>query len=403
MGMGRNQREGVREEVKQVPKLKHRDSRFELLRIAAMLMIVLGHFATQSGIFSELRGASYHAFYYFISLGPRIGVDLFVMIGAWFLSDSDFRARRLLDLYLRLFLYCVPITILGKLFLPDVGAEALVRGILPFSGSPLWFVSCYIMLLMAGPLLNYALSFRLLTERLILTGLVLICLIPTFTLRNDYFFLGEEIWFMLLYLLTGYLKRSLRGDYPGERTWEGRFLSRLIIRRAGIAYLLSAACYLSLFFFGLFVSDVLLPAFPALSAGLKDGLNLAFYFVNMNMLPAFLCALFLFEGVLGSRVRYSRFINFLGRKTFTVYILHQIPALLPSIWLLLFRTGSWGASPFSPFFTALIPAALFAAAIVLDFVYAEPLLSVLARSGFYRRAERWMQSFFGKPDERSAL
>ena len=102
--------------------LKHRDSRFELLRIAAMLMIVLGHFATQSGIFSELRGASYHAFYYFISLGPRIGVDLFVMIGAWFLSDSDFRARRLLDLYLRLFLYCVPITILGKLFLPDVGS-----------------------------------------------------------------------------------------------------------------------------------------------------------------------------------------------------------------------------------------------------------------------------------------
>lgn len=66
---------------------RERNSSFELLRIIAMLAIVFGHVAAQA-FDREILSTGNNNFLLILGSGSRIGVNLFVMIGVWFLTDS---------------------------------------------------------------------------------------------------------------------------------------------------------------------------------------------------------------------------------------------------------------------------------------------------------------------------
>ena len=63
-----------------------RDSRFELCRIIAMAVIVLAHYSWHGGVYfngnipNQIIGS-------FLAVGGKLGVDLFIIISAWFMSD----------------------------------------------------------------------------------------------------------------------------------------------------------------------------------------------------------------------------------------------------------------------------------------------------------------------------
>ena len=77
---------------------KVRQSNMELLRIIAMTMIILGHFLGQGGVLENTSGLPY-AVAFLLSQGGRISVNLFLMIGCWFMCDSPFRASKVLRLW----------------------------------------------------------------------------------------------------------------------------------------------------------------------------------------------------------------------------------------------------------------------------------------------------------------
>lgn len=106
-----------------------RQSNIELCRILAMLMIVAGHLAQQSGIMQR-EGINYK---WAVILGSGSGIadNIFVMIGAYFLVDLSFKSQRIIKLYAEVWTYCVPITILMTVLFPKyVGIKELVRGLL---------------------------------------------------------------------------------------------------------------------------------------------------------------------------------------------------------------------------------------------------------------------------------
>ena len=79
---------------------------------------------------------------------------MFILIGGWFLCEQQYRARRPLSLWLSLWLYTVPVTLLCRLGGLDVSLGALRWALFPASTRQLWFISDYLVLLLCVPLLN---------------------------------------------------------------------------------------------------------------------------------------------------------------------------------------------------------------------------------------------------------
>ena len=132
--------------------IQTRTSGVELCRVLAMLMIVAGHFIGQSGI------ASIHGDSMWLRLcgcGARWAVNVFLVIGCWFMVDYRFRVERIARLYLTVLFYAVPLTILG-LVLGNPTTKDVLRGFVPFCGRPLWFFSAYISLALVAPWLKSA-------------------------------------------------------------------------------------------------------------------------------------------------------------------------------------------------------------------------------------------------------
>lgn len=94
-----------------VNKMKKRESNYELMRIIAMLMIVMGHFWGQSGYDEMATGISYIVGQ-FLGCGSRVAVNLFLFLGIWFMVESQIRAKRLLNLYFNVATITIPISLL---------------------------------------------------------------------------------------------------------------------------------------------------------------------------------------------------------------------------------------------------------------------------------------------------
>ena len=194
-------------------KTRARQSGLELLRILCMLFIIADHYAGQSGgaVYDTLPHALLYAL---LGAGSRMGCSIFVMIGAWFLCEQPFKTRRVLNLWLSLWLYTVPLTILCY-FVPgsEVGLGTLRWAIFPVSTKQLWFVAAYVVLLLLSPVLNLVLhtaSRQSLRGMLILFGALLVGYSTLFA--EDGVF-SDVLWtFLYEYLLVGYLRR-----YPDNR------------------------------------------------------------------------------------------------------------------------------------------------------------------------------------------
>ena len=66
-----------------------------------MLAIVSGHLLTQSSL-DNVTGTN-HVLALLLGSGVRIGVNVFLILGVWFMVDAKFRAERIVRLYLEVF------------------------------------------------------------------------------------------------------------------------------------------------------------------------------------------------------------------------------------------------------------------------------------------------------------
>lgn len=341
-----------------MPQTRTRNSDWELLRILCMLLIIGDHLTGQSGITSYASLPSSFLFC-LLGSGSRLACNVFVLLGGWFLSEQPFQTRRPLSLWLSLWLYTVPVTLLCALAGLPVTAGDIRWAIFPASTRQLWFISAYLVLLLCTPLLNRALHHlpRAAHKALLVTLAVPLVAYPTLFAENG--MVGEEAWvFLYLYLLVAYLRR-----------WPDNALARLFGRRA-----LAAAVG-----FGI---PVILSAARAVlewqgATGGKAMQYVAYYRTGLGALPniaAAVALLYLFKGL---PVGQNRVINKIAGSTLGVYILHQVPVLRNFLWNGIFRCEeNQGSLPYALF----VVFAVFAGATVLDMLRTKLLLSPLQRS-----------------------
>lgn len=321
-----------------------RASNLELLRVLCMLLIIGDHLTGQGGIADYSTFSSAFAFC-LIGCGSRIACSVFILIGGWFLCEQPFRTRRLLSLWLSLWLYTVPVTLLCALAGLPVSLGSLRWAAFPASTRQLWFVSDYLLLLLCTPLLN-----RLLRDlpRAAHRGMLAVLAVPLIlypTLFGEDGMLTDPAWmFLYEYLLIAYLRR-----------WPDNRLTRLLqCRPVALALglglpLLNTAARAWLEWQG--------------QTGGKAFQYVAYYRTALGALPNLLAALglfYLFQSLaLGSR----RWINAAAGCTLGIYVLHQVPAFRDVLWNGIFQAqahhGSVG-------YTLFVVVAVFAGGWVID-------------------------------------
>lgn len=299
--------------------MKERSSSIEILRIGAMLLIVAGHFLGQSGLLDLHPGFAPLLF----GSGARWSCNLFLIIGCWFLVEAEFSWRRVARLYFTVLTYSIPLTLLTILAGWHPAVKDVIRGFLPFTGRALWFASAYISLMLLTPWLKraFSLPFKSLSG---LIGLLTILLCGVCTLPDEQ--MGYAIdccWFVYVYLAVGWLKILLQSEY-------GDFVRRRWVRWICLTGGLSI--YVALVFARY--------RFPgAFSTWATQCL------MDFKTMPNFLSAVSVFLFFVYWPLGSIKWINRLAKPAFTVYVIHQIPALIPFIWTKICLVEYWQDSP----------------------------------------------------------
>lgn len=296
-----------------MPGKTQRSSNLELLRILCMLLIIGDHLTGQGGIADYTTLPSSFAFC-LIGCGSRIACSVFILIGGWFLCEQPYKTRRPLSLWLSLWLYTVPVTLLCRLAGLDVSFGALRWAAFPASTRQLWFISDYLLLLLCVPLLNSVLRGLPRTAHRGLLAVLAVPMVLYPTLFGENGIVSDTAWmFLYEYLLAAYLRR-----YPENR------LARLLQNRV-------AALALGL---GLPLVNTAIRAVLE-TRGLTDGKAfqyVAYYRTALGALPNLLAALALFYLFKNLDLGCVRWVNALSGTTLGVYILHQVPAFRNFLW-----------------------------------------------------------------------
>lgn len=353
-----------------------RNSNVELLRIISMFAIICGHFVGQSGDF--IFNNSVNDFLLiFISSGSRIAVNVFLLIGVWYMVDSKFSSKRILKLYLQVYFYTSIITIIMLIVTKaNLPIKETVYGFVPFLGRCVWFASAYIFLLLFKPFLDKILNWNK-KELLvfIIMFLFLMSFVSTILSNNATGFLCDTIWFGAVYLLIGFIKK-----YPPKLKINKNTL--FFIGWGGYSILAIIKYYVS-------VTDDKNLIYKILDRAV------GFYQGDIKTVPNFLIAFCIFYWVINLRERHSKIINFMSASTFSVYIIHQVPVFYPFMWANIFMAEKW-LPEHSVIYALIVTVIVFVACSLIDFPRRKFIEPAVSKSKPFRWAEKKIDNIFNQ-------
>lgn len=353
-----------------------RNSNVELLRIISMFAIICGHFVGQSGDFTFNNSVN-DFLLIFISSGARIAVNVFLLIGVWYMVDSKFSGKRILKMYLQVYFYTSIITIIMLIVTKaNLPIKETVYGFVPFLGRCVWFASAYIFLLLFKPFLDKILNWN--KKELfvfIIMFLFLMSFVSTILSNNATGFLCDTIWFGAVYLLIGFIKK-----YPPKNKINNNFF--LLLSTGGYFVLEIIHYYVAL-------TDEKNVIYKVLDRAV------GFYQGDIKTLPNFIIAFCIFYWVINLRERHSKIINFMSASTFSVYIIHQVPVFYPFLWANIFMAEKW-LPEHSVIYALIVTVIVFVACSLIDFPRRKFIEPAVSKSKPFKWAEKKIDNIFNK-------
>ena len=341
--------------------MKKRQAGFELLRIVAMLMIITLHYLDKGGILPGLTSQPHTAG--FLAWGLEAlcvsAVNVYVLISAWFLAESDYRPGKAVKLWAEVFFYSVGIAAIlvmtGVIAPGELDIYRVMNYVFPVVEEHYWFVTAYLLMYLFAPLMNDTL--RKLPRKTYRQGLVLLILLLSVSssilpVRLPIDRLGyDALWFLCLYLVGAYLRYYGFGEkHSGKK----------------------GTCALALA--GYFVSSALIYAsllcvyvFYLRTGSLGEFINRQYQYNSILCLSA---SVFLFWAFRNSKIPEGRAANIICRvasASFGVYLIHEhmeIRYLWP-IWL---GAGKYAETPWFLLHWAVSILLVYGVCMAIDFV-----------------------------------
>jgi len=311
---------------------KKRMANIELLRIVAMIFVVILHYQGKGGTLLPWGDTNFTTNTYiawFVQAFALVAVNVYVLIGGYFLTDSSFKISRILKLWLQIFFYSAGIWLiflaLGQV--PEIytGAYWVSMFILPVTSGHYWFASSYIFLCLLAPFLG--LAAHKMTKKQLQTCIVILLLLfsrvwrillPMSTPIDDRGY--GILWFVVLFMIAAYIRLYVQ--------IKGKWVKPLLI------YVISSVClFLSLLVIGTITQSI----------GKMEQFYAVLYEYNAPF--TIIGAVALFIAFLNMNIKSDKLgkvINIFASATFGVYLLHE-HVLLRDWW-----TGVWKVQEYYP-------------------------------------------------------
>lgn len=272
-----------------------RDSSVELLRIVAITFVLILH-TRFDGILSVYDGSLTlsHICRFAFEAFSIVGVNVFIMISGYFGIKLTGRsmARYCFQVYYFALIAFVVIWFMGD---TTIGKDHFIRLLFPVSHN-VWFVPCYFILMLLAPMINNFIKKTMFKELAIYTGLIYTISFLWSNLFQTVDGFGGYSWgfFIVLYLMGAIIQK-----------WNQSHKTSKTIALCG---------YL---FFTLMIVSVAI-----LQIRVNYGRSLLWSYDSPLVIASSIC-LFLFFSNL--KIKYNKWINFIGASTLAILLLHMSP------------------------------------------------------------------------------
>ena len=307
-------------------KKNDRNSNVEILRIIAIILIIVSHFATHGFL---LQDSSVPFSYNKILLnlfqfGGGIGVNLFVIISSWYMLNSKFTFKKLMKICGATWFYSIIIYLLFAFVLTpetNLNNKTIIYTLFPILLKRNWFITDYILLMLFTPILNIIIkNIDQQTYKKLLIGILTIsCFIAGFIHQILPEISANLSWFIILYLLIGYIKNYV--DLKFTKSTHNLRVSIIMI----------LVCFLSVVIFNL------------LGYKLNSGflLNHAATFSHYNNIIVLILSIELFLFFIKLPIFNNSIINIVSSTTIGIYLIHDNSLMRPYIWKTIFNVQSF--------------------------------------------------------------
>lgn len=340
-----------------------RNPTYELLRIMAMFLIVVNHYAMFVPV--DFSSHEYNIFFkYFLQTGGKFGVNLFILITGYFMCTASFRAAKLLSLLAKCFTYSVGCYLILSVIANTFSVAGFVSSCFPVITNEYWFITAYVGVYLLCPYINQLFHTMDSLQRTKLTVIltVMLSIIPTFTLQATW--TSNFVWLAYLYWVGAYVRMDL-----AEKIKKSRLLLPISV----------------VLFIGIALSCVIITlashSIPILSYNIG-------HFRNMTSFPLLLSSVlfFVWFGTISidNDSKYIPVILMLAKGAFAVCLIHENPYVKTLLW------GKW-ISELSPSGILYLPfAILFSTLIYILCAMIDMVVSNLLDRINFERLSKWI-------------
>ena len=281
-----------------------RESKFELMRIIMMILIIAHHYVVNSGIerfynFSNITPNM--IFLQIIGFSGKIMINCFILITGYFMIEKKISSKKIIRLFLQIKFYQIAVYII----LYAIGFEKLnFKRIIEVLFNITYYVNVYFsetffLLYILIPFVNILINSlnKKQNSALLIISLFYFTIISTFSLRNNTF--NEISWYILVYMIGAYIRLYPSKYDKSKKIW----ISATII---------SVICSI-----GSIISIDLI------NNKLNMSLNPYFFVTNAHKLLAVTTSISMFMLFKNINIKYNSFINKIATATFGVLLIHS--------------------------------------------------------------------------------
>ena len=296
-------------------KYKKRDLNFEILRIFSIFLIILHHYALKGGLDAELDTFSINKLISnFIVIGGKVGVNLFVLISGYFLINSKFSMKKIIQIVLQVLFYSVICGILAY-FLDLKDAKWVIKSFFPISYRIYWFATAYVGLYLLSPFINKLLNSITKKQHkyLLLILLIMLSLTHSILLSSEPY-MNDIAWVIFVYMIAAYIKKY---DIIEPKRNCYKFIA---IFGYIIMFLIGALCT--------YLAQKIQIA--------EEGIH---YYTSMNSIICLITSIAIFMCFKNIKIsdKYNKVICFFSSASFGVYLFHD-SAIREFLWKNILKT-----------------------------------------------------------------
>lgn len=301
---------------------RNRESNLEILRIIAVIMIIMHHYALFSGFSLGNQITMNQVVINFFQMFGKLGVCLFIIISGYFYDKTKFKLKKLVSLFLQVFIYSMIGLIIGIVTNSKVlNVVTIIKSFFPVTFGVYWFASCYILLYIFVPFLRKMIENITKKEfKILLTIMIIIWgILANIPMVNLFF--NEFIWLMTIYLIGAYIKKY---DINILKTNKNRIRWTILI---------------------VVILNIIMIEIEVLAIEMPFLRNRIFNFNNINSPLILLLTVILFTIFKNLQVKNSKIINTVASTSFGIYLLHENMFLRDFLWKDLIQGAKFIYSP----------------------------------------------------------